>query len=57
MKSFIPYAEYSFIICQIIGIPPISTKGFGFKEVSRRTGYYKQSIGNVDAVILEKKIK
>ena len=30
---------------------------FGFKEVSRRIGYYKQSIGNVDAVILEKKIK
>lgn len=27
-----------------------------FKEISRRIGYYKQSKGNVDALILEKKI-
>ena len=28
----------------------------GFIEVSRRIGYYKKSIGNVDALLLEKKI-
>ena len=31
--------------------------GLGFIEVSQRVGYYKQSAGNVDAVILEKKIR
>lgn len=34
IKSFIPWAEYIFMICQIIGIPPTSTIGFGRTEVS-----------------------
>ena len=34
MKSLIPCLEYIFIICQRIGLPPISIIGFGFKFVS-----------------------
>ena len=33
-KSFIPCAEYIFIICHKIGFPPISIIGLGFKYVS-----------------------
>ena len=34
MKSFSPYAEYIFMICQSIGRPAISTIGFGRVSVS-----------------------
>jgi hypothetical protein len=34
MKSLIPYAEYNFMMCDKIGLPPISIMGLGFKWVS-----------------------
>src|SRR5579859_7402347 len=34
MKSLIPWWEYSFMMCQRIGLPPISTMGFGLTWVS-----------------------
>src|SRR5215831_15474502 len=34
MKSLIPWWEYSFMMCQRIGLPPISTMGFGLTCVS-----------------------
>src|SRR5688572_13179254 len=34
MKSWILWAEYTFIMCQSIGLPPISMSGFGFETVS-----------------------
>src|SRR5215467_10637610 len=34
MKSLIPWWEYNFIMCQRIGLPPISTMGFGLTCVS-----------------------
>ena len=34
MKSFKPNLEYIFIMCQIIGLDPISSKGFGLTVLS-----------------------
>src|SRR5689334_12094175 len=34
MKSLIPWKEYNFMMCQSIGLPPISTIGFGLTRVS-----------------------
>src|SRR6516165_8551642 len=34
MKSVMPCAAYIFMMCQMIGRPPISTIGFGFVSVS-----------------------
>ena len=33
-KSLIPYLEYIFIICQMIGLSPISNIGFGLRWLS-----------------------
>src|SRR2546430_15506910 len=34
MKSLIPWKEYNFMMCQRMGLPPISTIGFGLTRVS-----------------------